>query len=360
VTTSGDVKSGFWGRHGLKLLVSALIGAAFYGVLYAGGLPLVPSHDALSDVSWLAILGYVACWCGVHLLRAGRWYFLLAPLGPVRPRHVLTVASVGFAAVLLFPLRTGEVVRPLMITRRTRLSAWAATGSVAAERVIDGLVLSVILFLALQLTRPLEPPPDHIGGLPLPARLVPELAYTALAMFAAVFLVMAAFFWRRSWVQRAIELCFGLISKRFAGWVSARIADVASGLEFLPKPAYMAPFSIMTLAYWGLNAFGSWLLASGVGLAQVGYGEACVLMGVLALGILAPSAPGFFGSFQIAVYAGLALFLPPEQVVGAGSAYVFFLYAVQLGVTVVAAAVSLVVEHQAGGQREILPASGAS
>ena len=308
MTTSGGNKPGFWGRHGLKLLLSALIGAGFYWVLYAGGLPLVPSREALAGVSWLAVLGYVSCWCGVHLLRAARWYFLLAPLGPVRPRHVLTVTSIGFAAVLLLPLRTGEVVRPLMITRRTRLSAWAATGTVAAERVIDGLVMSVILFLALQLTRPLEPPPDHIGDLPVPARLVPELAYSALGLFGAVFLVMAAFYWRRSWVQRAIELCFGLVSKRFAAWVSARIALVASGLEFLPKPAYMAPFLIMTLAYWGLNAFGSWLLASGVGLTDLGYGEACVLMGVLALGILAPTAPGFFGSFQIAVYAGLSCF----------------------------------------------------
>jgi hypothetical protein len=350
----------WWRQHGLKLLASLLIGAAFYFLLVAGGLPLLPEPTAWRSVEWWAVGGYALCWALVHVLRAGRWYFLLAPLERVPLLRVMTVASVGFAAVLLLPLRTGEVVRPLMITRRTKLSVWAASGSVGAERVIDGLLLSSFLFAALQLTEPLNPLPERIGNLSVTPALVPQLAYAALSLFAIVFLVMGAFYWRRAWVLGAIELALGLLSKRLASWVARRVTEVASGLRFLPKPRYAAPFLLVSLAYWAVNASGSWLLAQGCGLHGIGYAEACVLMGVLGLGILAPSAPGFFGAFQLSVYAGLALYVPAADVVGAGSAYVFLLYASQLAITVVLAACALVVHYCWKRQGEILPDPTAS
>jgi len=58
--------------------------------------------------------------------------------------------------------------------------------------------------------------------------------------------------------------------------------------------------------------------------------QACVLIGVVALGILVPNAPGFFGAYQLSVYAALTLYFPPETVVGAGGAYVFLVYAAQV------------------------------
>jgi hypothetical protein len=49
-------------------------------------------------------------------------------------------------------------------------------------------------------------------------------------------------------------------------------------------------------------------------------------MGVLALGILLPSGPGLFGSFQVAVSAALRLYFAEDLVVSAGSVFVFLLY----------------------------------
>ena len=171
---------GWLGRHHVKLLASLLIGVAFVWLLHAGALPLLPDREAFCRVRWWTLPLYLTLWSLVHVLRAGRWYWLLAPIQRVPLRTLMPVAFIGFAAILALPLRTGEAVRPVLIHRRGGLSGWAATGTVAAERVIDGLFLSTLLFIALQVSTPLNPLPERIGDLPVPVAVVPGAAYAAL------------------------------------------------------------------------------------------------------------------------------------------------------------------------------------
>jgi hypothetical protein len=209
---------------------------------------------------------------------------------------------------------------------------------VGAERVIDGLFMSVVLFVALQFSHRLDPLPNRIGELPVPARIVPGAAYSALGLFAAAFTVMGVFYWRRAFARRMTERVVGVVSRRLASWLAERVENVADGLSFLPNARHLVPFLAATATYWLANAAASWLLAWGSGFESMTYPEACVTMGVLALGILLPNAPGFFGAFQISIYAGLAMFFSPEQVVGPGAAYVLVIYLCQLGITFVAGA----------------------
>src|SRR5258708_27174470 len=74
----------------------------------------------------------------------------------------------------------------------------AANGTVGAGRVIDGLCLTLLLGVCMQLARPLSPLPDHIGKLQIPVAAVPVSAYAALAVFVCAFLLMGVFYWRPS------------------------------------------------------------------------------------------------------------------------------------------------------------------
>lgn len=332
-------------RHRWKVLGSVVIALSFVWLLRAGALPLVPSREAAAAVKPWAIPAYVLIWLLVHALRGGRWYWLLAPVHRVPLPRVLAVAAIGFAAILLLPFRTGEVVRPLLIRKRGHLSAWEATGSVGAERVIDGLVLSALLFAALRLSTPLDPLPDRIGTLPVPASVVPGAAYAALFGFLCVFAAMALFYWRRTWARALVSFFVAPISKRLAEWLSGRVEEVSRGLSFLPQARYTLPFLLTTLAYWLLNAFGVWVLAVGCGFEDMHFAQALAIVGVLALGILVPNAPGFFGAFQISVYAGLAMYFPADRIMSAGAAFVFFLYVVQLSVTFALGALAMALER---------------
>ena len=345
-----DARGGWLRRHWLKLLASLLVAGGFVWLLRQGALPIVPPASAFSKVRWWTLPVYVLLWSSVHVIRAVRWQWLLAPIHPVPLRRVVAVAWIGFAAILLLPFRTGEAVRPVLIRRKGQLSAWAATGTVGAERVIDGFCMSVMLLVALLASTPLDPLPSSIGALPIPAAIVPGAAYSALAVFGAAFLVMGVFYWRRALARSLTERVVGLVSKKLAVWLAERVEKVASGLSFLPRWRFSAPFLAMTVSYWLLNAGATWLLAWGAGFDRITYVEACVSMGVLALGILVPNAPGFFGSFQISIYAGLAMYFPPDLVVGPGSAFVLLIYVSQIVITGAAAGLGLVWERTSVGE----------
>jgi uncharacterized protein (TIRG00374 family) len=332
-------------RHRLKVVASVLVAVAFGYLLEAGALPLVPSRSALSGVRWWTVGVYLVFWSMVHFVRAARWAWLLAPLHPVPLRKILSVSFIGFAAIVILPLRAGEAVRPVLIRKKGHLSGWAATGTVGAERILDGLLLSVLLMVALQITTPLSPLPETIGDLPVPASFVPRAAYAALAVFGAAFVTMAIFYWRRDFARRMTHRVVGIASHRLADWLSERVESVAAGLRFLPNARYSVPFALATALYWVSNAAGTWLLAWGCGMPGYTFWHACVSTGVLALGILVPNAPGFFGAYQISVYASFAMFFPPAVVIGAGSAYVFLAYACQLFITIAAGAWGMLIDR---------------
>lgn len=331
-------------RWAAAIVGSLLVAGGFAWLLRAGTLPVLPAAEHLARVRWWVPPAYAALLVVVLLVRAVRWYWLLLPLQPVPARRVMGVSFIGYAAILLLPLRTGELVRPVLIRQRG-LSGWAAAGSVGAERVIDGLSLSALLFLSLQLARPLDPLPDRIGELAVPAALIPGAAYSALLLFCGAFVAMGAFYWRREWARRATERVLGLASPRLARFVADKVEHMAEGLRFLPRARAAGPFVAATVIHWILNGAGIWLMCWGAGLSSVTFWQACAVMGVFGLGTLTPNAPGFFGAFQLSMYAGLAMYVPPADVIGPGAAAVFWLFVLQTSITLAMGAAGLLMER---------------
>jgi uncharacterized protein (TIRG00374 family) len=330
VVGAGRARSLLW-----RLAVGLVIAALFVWVMRAGALPLVPSEAVLGAVRWWTLGVYFLGWSVVHVLRAARWQLLLSPIAQVGMRRVFAASFVGFLAILVLPLRAGEVVRPVMIRQEGKLSAWAAAGTLGAERIVDGLVLSVMLFVALAFSEPLDPLPERLGDLPISVSIIPRAAYAALLLFTVALVVMLAFHRWRQAARRLVQRIVGSVSPRLADWVTGRVEKVADGLRFLSLWRQSVPFLLMTVAYWTLNVACTWLLGWGVGFEGFTYGRACVLSGVLALGILMPNAPGYFGAYQFSLYAALAVFYPRDLVLGQGAALVFGMYVLQTLVTLV-------------------------
>jgi hypothetical protein len=227
----------------------------------------------------------------------------------------------------------GEVVRPLLIRRPPRLTFWAASGTVGGERVIDALCVSVSLLAALHFAVPLDPLPDHLGTLPLKLALLPKMATVSALFFASGILVMGVFYFQRVWARKMTERLLGVVSPRFGRWVAQKIEQLAEGLGFLAEPRNALPFLAATVLYWALNAATWWVIARGCHLGSIGFWGATATMGIVALGILIPATPGFFGPFQFATFAGLAMYLDPTIVMGPGSAYAFLAYVLPIGMS---------------------------
>ncbi len=321
----------------MALIASVVVTGGFLWVLQQGALPVLPDPAARAQLQPAAVVAYASVFLLMLMLRAVRWHWLLAPVHPVDWRRILLVNFLFFGASVTLPFRLAEAVRPALIREKDKLSAWAIMGSVAAERVVDGLFASLLLFVSLALAVPLDP-------LPMPAALVPKAAYSAVGIFVALFVTLLVFYLWRNWARRTTEVVIGVASPKLARWLADKVDHLADGLRFLPQLKYSVPFLLATACYWALHVMGTWILMRAAGLGGLEVAQAAAVVGVLALGMLVPNAPGFFGTFQISVYAGLAMYRPGADVTGPGSVAVFWLYVVQIGMCLACGLVALVFE----------------
>jgi uncharacterized protein (TIRG00374 family) len=261
-------------------------------------------HDVIGTLRWADFGPYLAAYVGllivVHLCRSLRWNRLLAPLGvrvPAGP--LLAISSVGFMAILALPARLGEFVRPGLLRKAGYLTAGAAIGTVAVERIIDGLVISLLVFGAFFAHR----------GPNSPAWMM-LTAYGALGLFTAalVFLVFAL-----RWPTPTVRFCLkvSLLSRlapRFAAAIEHWLLDTIRGFAALKDGKNLLLFLIWSTVYWALNGLGVWVLARGFGLPLPLVG-AYATMGLLGVGLMLPNSPGLVGQFQWFTLLGLSIYL---------------------------------------------------
>lgn len=342
---------GLWERARRRpgaLIASIVVTLGCLWLLKRGALPVVPKAEDLAQAASWALPVYAGLFCSVLAARALRWQFLVKPLAELPSTEVVASNFVFFAAVLLLPMRLGEVVRPALLRRPGRLSAWQVLGLVGAERVVDGLMSSTILAAALLLA----PIPARTGGA---AEIVRSTAFIMLGIFAAAFCCVLLFFFFRETARRLVEGVFGLVSKRLARLLADKVQTIATGLEFLRVPRFGLPFVLTSLLYWALNVGAAWIMLIACGIEGATWAHAGSLIGVLALGLMVPGAPGFFGTYQMSAYAGLSVYLAGSVISSTGSVVVFYMYVVQVLVTLVLGLVFLPRSLKHAPQTESLP-----
>lgn len=332
--------------HALALAASLLVGGGFAWLLSAGALPVVPPEAAWSHVRHWAVVAYAGLFVFVHALRCSRWGLLLSRGQRPSLGLCMGIGMLGYGSLVILPFRLGEAARPALLHTRAHLPIGTSAGVMGAERIVDGLVLSVILLVALLGAELVSPLPDHIGELPIPASIIPGVAWGGVIVFGVLSLAMVAFYVWQEPVRHIIHRLVGRFSPALAARAAQAVVSVARGFRFLNDRETAPPFALATAAYWALNVGGLWLLAWGTGLPSPSLAQATVILGVLGLGLVVPNAPGFFGTFQISAYSAMVLFYPLEAVTSAGAAFVFLLYVVQMGVILGGAGVALAWEYR--------------
>ncbi len=290
----------------------------------------VSLKDAFSRLDFSLMGGYLAAYLGLlavtHFCRAWRWNNLLQPIGvKLAPAPLLAISSVGFMAILALPARLGEFVRPALIRKRGEISAAAALGTVAVERIVDGLLVSMFVFGALFALR----------GPDAPGWMMPT-AWAALGVFSAalVFLIFALR-WPKKTVKLAVKLTLlPKFAPRFAAILEDKLGMLIYGFTVLDDRKNLAIFVVWSLAYWGANGLSVWVLAQGfhatgfeMDLSVLG---AFATMGLVAVGITLPNSPGLVGQFQYFTLLGLGLYIPKGLLESEGLAFAIVLHGLQV------------------------------
>lgn len=307
-------RRGLWLRLGLSILLALAFAAALWPYLRA-----VPRD--LSIAAWALPL-YLCTLVPYHLLRAGRWHALVRPLGQVPLSITLRVSLAGYMWIALLPFRLGELARPLLLSQRSDVTVHRALGTVAIERVLDGLVICA-LFFAASAGRD-----EQTEVVQLQHATTGVMALFGTALVGLLFMAR----WPRA-MGGLLDATVGRVLPRVGRLAAELSHGVAQGLAALPRGRSLLAFVGLTLLYWGSNAAGMWVLARGCDL-PIQFADAALVMAVMNIALLVPGGPAQLGIFQTGVALGLHLVLPGQTIRDDGSTFVFYLYVLQLSTIV--------------------------
>jgi uncharacterized protein (TIRG00374 family) len=295
----------------------AVSGVALWLTLRGKDLGAIWAEMRQADYRYLA--PYLLILAAIHLARTVRWGILLEPVAKLPFAKLNAAAAVGFMALMILPFRIGEFARPYLVAERPRLRVSAALSSVVVERVADGIFTGLLLVVALLAV------PDDVAGVGV-LRAGGVLVSGAFGG-ALVFLILA--YRNRELAVRLTAKLIGPFSKRLADRVAGMMDAFIHGLRLVPSRRKMALFFLLTVVYWGLNAWGMGLLALGFGF-DLTFVQSCAVLGMLVVGVMIPAGPGMIGTFQGAILIGLGLFAGRDAVHTRGMAYANVLWAAQV------------------------------
>ncbi len=251
---------------------------------------------------------FLAVW-----VRTWRWDYMLRPLGPVPVRRLFPVVVIGYMGNNIYPFRAGELLRSYVLYRREKISISASLATVIVERVFDGLVMLLFVFVAL----PFFPLPAAVRGL---------VTLASVAFFAA----LLVFFGLAARPARTLNLLTRLAGVLLpAGWrarflgISGRFLDGLISLRHFRNVAMIFGTSILI---WLLETVKYWFVmqAFDFGEAHVTFFALMLMNGVVNLATTLPSAPGYVGTFDKPGIAVLELYGVASEV---AAAYTLVLHA---------------------------------
>ena len=303
----------------VNAVLSLVVGAACVAFA-AHGMDRQEVVRALRAIAPSAIGIYVATLAITHLFRSWRWEYLLRALGVSLPfGRLMLISSAGFMAIFALPFRLGEIVRPFYVSRERGTRMSTLLGAVAVERIVDGLLISVLFFVAS-----LASAGGAFSTQLKFAAWLSLLGFTGLT----VFLVAA-----QLWTEPAIAFVLrASLIARFAPRRAHHIADklraLISGFRALRDGRNFGIFLLQSAIYWGMNGFGMYLLANAMAL-PISLGAAYAVMAFTGVVLTLPNSPGLVGQFHAAIKAGLLAYVPVALVNTRGIAYAIVLHGVQ-------------------------------
>jgi hypothetical protein len=254
---------------------------------------------------WWPFVGAVIVGSLTFPLRTLRWRLLLMQDGvPLALVPLWHATAIGFMANNLLPARAGEVARAYAARHLLGIRFTVAFGSVAVERVLDGIVLVALMGVAIAAGG--LPRGTAVGGVALT-----DIASVALLVFGvALGLALAVV----HWPGPARALVRGTLGRVLPGRAYASLTRVLdgllAGLDSLKSARRFGLVTAWSVVVWATGAASYWLGFQAFGL-DVPWSGAVLLQSLVAFGVAIPSSPGFFGPFEAVARATLALYAVP-------------------------------------------------
>jgi uncharacterized protein (TIRG00374 family) len=295
-----------------QLWLGLLISAVFlWSALRGLRLREVWQEMVAADYIWLlpsVATYFVAVWA-----RTWRWDYMLRPLKQIPVRRLFPVVVIGYMGNNVYPFRAGEVLRSFVLQRQEDVPMSASLATVIVERVFDGLVMLLFVFIAL----PFAPTPGE--------------GTRSLVIIASIgfFLALILFFALAAMPERTLRLVTWLTTWpiTLSDSTQERVVGLAQrflfGLESLRHFRNVLMIFLTSVVIWLLETVKYWFVMQAFPF-EVSFFALMLMNGVVNLFTTLPSAPGYVGTFDT---PGIAVLVGYGVVPQIATAYTLVLHA---------------------------------
>ena len=298
-------------RVNWRVVVGLVVSGA---CLYVAVQNLQPAEvwQAFRQANYLWIAPAVALYLFALMARTARWRALLSSERHIPFRELLPTMAMGRGANNIYPFRTGEIVRVLLLRQRNGISAAAGLASILVERTFDGLTMILFVLVAALIGGIPEAQEIQVLGQVVEVDLHLGLWFAIGTFGAALGVVYAMVLWPGP-IQRLTEwLIARLTPQRFR----PRLRDVAEhfirGFASIRSVLTLTLVLVSSIAVWTAETFSYRLLMNSFGFG-VDLHHLLLMSGAANLATALPSGPGNLGTFDAPVILVLTRAGVPEN-----------------------------------------------
>jgi len=281
-------------RNTFNTLVSILISALFTYLAFRD----VDLRKLSNQLITLPIAPIALCFAGqiaTQLIHWIRWGIVIRRFGRVSWWRVFIIGAIGNAALFVLPARSGELVRPTLASSEDEIDFGQASATSVLERIVDGLLVTVILFMSLQI---------------LNLKVIPRSLYNGgIILFIFFLLVIAILIVSNRYQESIIQMLQGLqrwISPRWVQPLTSLFQSFVSGIRILVTSKILIPYLLISIILWSIDLVSIYWLF-GIFSFNLPFAASFIVIAILALGKLIPSGPAQLGVFEFSIVLSLEL-----------------------------------------------------
>lgn len=279
-------------KRTLQISFVIVLTVVFLGLfLWKSNLRQVGHILASTSLYWL-LAGLVVNF-GTLIFRSARWRMILS--GEDQPSFYATFSAntIGYMLSTVLPIRAGDVARPALLSRRSRVRFPAALGTVLTERILDLMAILALFvgFCVVHWRRFSDDPKTADSFL-----IVRSAAIVSASIFVAMSFFLIGLFFFRPAVRRLHERLGRLLPQRFREPWMHFFDTFAETLEMTKNPITFGSVLLCTAGVWFCLTAQFWFGAVAVQ-RPLPFDAGLLLGGVTTVGVAIPT-PGGVGGFH--------------------------------------------------------------
>ncbi len=264
------------------------------------GLDLAGFWTTVRQANYWWLIPGIAIYFGAVWARTWRWHYMLRHIKQIGLLRLFPIVVIGYMGNNVYPARAGELLRSYVLKRKEGVPVSASLATVVLERLFDGLVMLLFVFVTLPFA-------------PLPP------AYSALVTgFSAVFLLALIVFFALAARPARMSLVYAwLVDRLLPATMRPRVHGLFDrfvvGLQSLRSPRDLALIFLSSTAIWLTETTKYWFVMQAFPF-HVPFSVLMLMTAVVNLFTSLPSTPGYVGTFDAPGIAILTAYQVPKTI----------------------------------------------